>query len=194
MRIIAGSAKGVRLAPVPAGTRPVSDRAREGVFSSLGESVTSARLVDLYAGTGAMGIEALSRGATVAWFVDRSARAVATIRENLRRAGLPEGAVLREDVRRALRGGLAGPPGGADLVFMDPPYGIDPAELADVLRLARDRIAENATIVLTRPSTASTDVIPVHFQVAKTLRYGDTLVHLIREDPRARERSVSGDV
>ena len=98
MRVIAGSAKGTRLAPVPAGTRPVSDRAREGVFSSLGRSVERARVLDLFAGTGAMGIEALSRGAAEATFVDSSARAITTIHDNLGRTRLAG----RASVRRSL--------------------------------------------------------------------------------------------
>src|SRR5438093_12988426 len=72
VRVVAGSAKGVRLAPVPAGTRPMSDRAREGLFSSLGGFVEGVHVLDLFAGTGAMGIEALSRGGAEALFVDSS--------------------------------------------------------------------------------------------------------------------------
>jgi 16S rRNA (guanine966-N2)-methyltransferase len=83
VRVIAGTAKGTRLAAVPPGVRPVSDRAREGVFSSLGELVSGAAVLDLFAGTGAMGIEALSRGAAAAVFVERSPRAIASIRQNL---------------------------------------------------------------------------------------------------------------
>src|SRR4029079_16781957 len=88
MRIIAGTARGVRLAPFPDGTRPLADRAREGLFSSLGEAVVEAAVLDLFAGTGAVGIEALSRGAARAVFVDSSPDAVRTIRENLERAKL----------------------------------------------------------------------------------------------------------
>src|SRR5437870_4701497 len=85
VRVVAGSAKGVRLAPVPAGTRPMSDRAREGLFSSLGGFVEGAHVLDLFAGTGAIGIEALSRGASGAVFVDSGPAAVKAITENLRR-------------------------------------------------------------------------------------------------------------
>src|SRR5438093_101334 len=103
MRVVAGAAKGRRLAPVPAGTRPVSDRAREGLFSSLGPAVEGARVLDLFAGTGALGIEALSRGAVSAAFVDRAQAAVRTIRENLRRTELAERArVVRRDALRFL--------------------------------------------------------------------------------------------
>ncbi|HXF37509.1 MAG TPA: RsmD family RNA methyltransferase, partial [Actinomycetota bacterium] len=103
MRVIAGTAKGTHLASVPPGVRPVSDRAREGLFSSLGGAVAGAFVLDLYAGTGAVGIEALSRGAAGVVFVERAPAAVATIRENLRRTGLEAlGEVVRADVPRFL--------------------------------------------------------------------------------------------
>src|SRR5262245_29692556 len=86
MRVIAGSAKGTRLGKVPAGVRPVSDRAREGLFSSLGDAVPGARVLDLFAGTGARGIEALSRGAEHATFVERARPAIEAIWDNLQRA------------------------------------------------------------------------------------------------------------
>jgi 16S rRNA (guanine966-N2)-methyltransferase len=196
VRVIAGTARGVRLAPVPEGTRPVSDRAREGVFSSLGDLVAAASVLDLYAGTGAMGIEALSRGADDAVFVDHGAMAVRTVRENLARAHLAGARVLRADVRAALRRPGLAPSGtqGFDLVFVDPPYAMDPGVLTDVLTSLDVHLAQNAMIVLTRPRKSSTDVIPVDFRVAKTLGYGDTLAHLIRKDRRARKRSVPGNV
>src|SRR4051794_29645804 len=90
MRVVAGSARGRRLGPVPPGTRPVSDRAREGLFSSLGPDVDGARVLDLYAGTGALGLEALSRGAASATFVDDAAPAIRTITGNLDRTGLSQ--------------------------------------------------------------------------------------------------------
>src|SRR6266536_1835399 len=101
VRIVAGSAKGTRLAPVPAGTRPLSDRAREGLFSSLGARVERARVLDLFAGTGAMGIEALSRGAASALFLDSSPQAMSVIKHNLERTKLAEHALVRrQDVLR----------------------------------------------------------------------------------------------
>ena len=99
MRVIAGSAKGVRLGPVPRGVRPVSDMAREGVFSSLGPDVAGGRVLDLYAGTGAMAIEALSRGAEHATLVERDRAALGAIRDNLARARVAEAAdVVASDV------------------------------------------------------------------------------------------------
>ena len=96
MRIVTGSAKGARLAPVPDGVRPLSDRAREGLFSSLGPDVVAEAIVlDLFAGTGAVGIEALSRGATRATFVERSAQAGVTIHRNLDITRLAADAVVQ---------------------------------------------------------------------------------------------------
>src|SRR5205085_8198613 len=85
VRVIAGVAKGVRLGPVPAGVRPLSDRAREGLFASLGTRVVGATVLDLFAGTGAIGIEALSRGADMAVLVERDRTVVRTLASNLER-------------------------------------------------------------------------------------------------------------
>ena len=127
---IAGLAKGVRLAPVPAGTRPMADRVREGLFSSLGEQVMGASVLDLFAGTGAVGIEALSRGAARALFVDSAPAAVKTIRENLRRTKLERlASVRRLDALAAVRQ----KPGEFGVVFVDPPYRIYPEYLKALL-------------------------------------------------------------
>jgi 16S rRNA (guanine966-N2)-methyltransferase len=175
VRVIAGSAKGTRLARVPAGTRPLSDRAREGLFSSLSSQVDGARFADLYAGTGAVGIEALSRGAASCLFVDRSAAAVRTIRANLAKTGL-RGEVRRSDVLRA----LAGAAGPFDLAVLDPPYAFSRTALRAVLgRLAG--LARGGTIALTRPKADSTDVIPIHWRSVKVLTYGDARIHICKE-------------
>ena len=179
MRVIAGSAKGTRLAPVPPGTRPLSDRAREGLFSSLGERVVGASVLDLFAGTGAVGIEALSRGASEATFVDRAPAAVSTIRHNLQRTKLD----ARASVLRANWAAFLGRPAEAhDLVFLDPPYTLPGPELGRVLgSLDQGWLARGCTVALTRPRRDYTDVISVNWQVARRLEYGDTLVVLYRE-------------
>jgi len=180
VRVIAGTAKGTRLAPVPPGVRPVSDRAREGVFSSLGDLVAGAAVLDLFAGTGAMGIEALSRGASRVVFVERASRAVATIRQNLERTRLADRAlVVRSDVGRFLDEGREH---GFDLVLLDPPYELGGADLAATLaRLDRSgALGEDAAVLLTRDSRSSNDVVPVNWVVAKRLRYGDSVVTLFR--------------
>ncbi len=183
MRIVAGTAKGTRLAGVPRGVRPLSDRAREGLFASLGPSVGGARVLDLYAGTGAVGIEALSRGAGEATFVDRSAAAVRAIRENLERTCLEGRAtVIGADVRAFLRRN-GKRRGEIDLCFLDPPYAVQATELAGVLAgLDAGWLAPQAwTVALSRGVRSSTPVIPVSWQVARRLEYGDSLVVLYQE-------------
>jgi 16S rRNA (guanine966-N2)-methyltransferase len=183
VRIVAGSAKGVRLARVPPGVRPVSDAAREGVFSSLGDLVEGARVLDLYAGTGAMAIEALSRGAQRAVLVERSRAAVRAIRDNLERAKVGDRSeVVTSDVLSFVTS-HDNPGKGSDLVFADPPYAIEQVELEAVLSaLGSGGPAEGPSrVVLTRPSKSSTPVIPVHWLPARRLTYGDTLVLIFRE-------------
>lgn len=181
MRVIAGSAKGVRLGKVPEGTRPLTDRAREGLFSSLAPELAGAVALDLFAGTGAMGIEALSRGAASAVFVERSKAAVTAIRDNLERTKLADRARV---VSRPVAGFLQGRPEPADLVFLDPPYSIEEDALSQVMGLiaARDWLArEGWTVALTRPAKSYTPVIPIDWCLAKRLDYGDTLITLYRE-------------
>jgi 16S rRNA (guanine966-N2)-methyltransferase len=183
MRVIAGSAKGMRLGPVPPGVRPVSDRAREGLFSSIALEVPDARVLDLYAGTGAMGIEALSRGAEHVVFVDRAYEASAAIHDNLDRTRFADRATV---VTRDVAAFVAEAPlttGPFDLVMLDPPYDVATSDLEVVLRgLGTDRLSDQGwTVVLTRGIKSSTPVIPVHWAVARQLRYGDSLVILYRE-------------
>jgi 16S rRNA (guanine966-N2)-methyltransferase len=124
LRVIAGRLKKKRLGPVPGReTRPTADRLRESIFAILGERVRGAEVLDLFAGTGAMGIEALSRGASAAVFVDLSRSAVAAIRKNLAACGLDSAArVLRWDASRNLAC-LRSEKNRFTLVFLDPPYG-----------------------------------------------------------------------
>jgi len=182
MRVIAGSAKGVRLGPVPAGVRPVSDRAREGLFSSLAAELPGARVLDLFAGTGSLGIEALSRGADRAVFVEHRAAVARALRANLDRTRLGD----RADVVTAEAVGFVTrhePPTGAfDLVLADPPYD-HPSEHVDALLagLSQGWLGADAAVALTRRRRSSTPVIPVDWRVAKRLEYGDTDVLVFRE-------------
>ncbi len=178
MRIIAGSAKGTRLATVPGGTRPLSDRAREGLFSSLGPTVVGATFLDLFAGTGAVGIEALSRGASGATFVDAAPAAIAAIRENVRRARVADRArVIRADARRAL-------PRLArrfEVLFLDPPYGVPGSELDGLLAALDGSVAgDGALVVLTRSAQSYMPVIPVHWAADRRLSYGDAIILAFR--------------
>jgi 16S rRNA (guanine966-N2)-methyltransferase len=123
-RVIAGSARGIRLSAPGDATRPLGDRVKEALFAILEPELRGARVLDLFAGSGAGGIEALSRGAAEAVFVDRDAGAVAVIKANLERTHLegPAVAVVRADAVSWLAR-AAGPVAGPyDLVFLDPPY------------------------------------------------------------------------
>lgn len=119
MRVIAGSAKGIQLQAVPGkGTRPITDRVKEALFNILGEGVVDARMLDLFAGTGSVGIEALSRGAAEAVFVEKQSKAIKTIRVNLQRTRLQERArIVQTDVFKF----LAREPEPFDLVYVAPP-------------------------------------------------------------------------
>jgi len=122
-RVIAGSARGVRLAGPGTGTRPLADRVKQAVFAALEPDLPGAAMLDLFAGSGAAGIEALSRGAARAVFVDRDAGAVSVIRENLRRAGFADerARVVKAEALAWLRR-EAPAHGPFDVVFVDPPY------------------------------------------------------------------------
>ncbi len=182
MRVIAGTARGVRLARVPQGVRPVSDRAREGLFSSIAERVPGAAVLDLFAGSGAMGIEALSRGAERAVFIERNRSALRTIGENLARTELAgRGEMVGAEVGRFLSQPRRGR-GPFDLILLDPPYDADPGTVeAALATLDRGWLAADWTVVLTRRSGSSTPVIPLHWLLTRRLVYGDTLVLIFRE-------------
>jgi 16S rRNA (guanine966-N2)-methyltransferase len=168
LRVVAGEFKGRRLAaPRGTRTRPTADRVREALFSMLGD-VDGARVLDLYAGSGALGIEALSRGAESAVFVERDAQAVAAIERNLAAVGV-EATVVRQDVVRF----LARADGAFDLVFCDPPYD-SASRLAGQLA---DRLpalcAEDARIV-TESDKRNPLVLPFPLLVERA--YGDTRI------------------
>jgi 16S rRNA (guanine(966)-N(2))-methyltransferase RsmD len=145
MRVIAGTARGVPLAaPRDLGTRPITDRVKETLFGILGERVPDARVLDLYAGSGAVGIEALSRGAVSVDFVERGRHAIDAIRANLATTRLTDGArVHAMPVERYLAGGADGP---WDLVVLDPPY--DERAIVAPLRAVVPHLAPGATVVV----------------------------------------------
>jgi 16S rRNA (guanine966-N2)-methyltransferase len=121
MRVISGAAKGIRLAAVPGeGTRPISDRVKEALFNVLGAWIVDARVLDLFAGTGSVGIEALSRGAREVLFVDKAPRAVRTVRDNLKRTRLDglHARVLKADAFHVL---ATAPEEPFDLIYVAPP-------------------------------------------------------------------------
>ena len=146
MRIIAGSLKGRRLAtPKWPGIRPTSDKLRETLFNVLGTKLAGARVLDAYAGTGAVGIEAFSRGASTVTFIERDSRAHALIEENLAHCGIAEGyAIIRAPVARGLAALAAGPV-IFDVIFLDPPY---EASAETDLAAAEVLLAEDGVMVV----------------------------------------------
>ncbi len=146
-RVIAGSARGCRLVHPGEGTRPFGDRVKQAIFGSLDPLLPGARILDLFAGSGAGGIEALSRGAASCDFVERDADAVLAIEENLRRTGLagPAARLHRRDVRSFLDGER----GPYDVVLVDPPYG-DAVMLGVLEQLGRGRLLGPRSVVVAR--------------------------------------------
>jgi 16S rRNA (guanine966-N2)-methyltransferase len=180
MRIVGGRLRGRSLAaPRSQAIRPTADRLRESVFNILahahGDPVTGARVLDLFAGTGALGLEALSRGAAFAVFIDDSAEARSLVRENVAALGL--GGVTRIFRRDVTRLGDARPLGPFSLVFLDPPYGKGLAQGA--LASARDGgwLAPGAlAIVEEAAEAAAAFTAPPGFAELERRQYGDTEV------------------
>ena len=190
-RVIAGAAGGRRLA-VPGGvsTRPTSDRAREGLFgtvvSEIG-SLASSRVLDLYAGSGAVGLEALSRGARDVLMVESDAQAVAVIRANIATVGIEGARVIRDRVERVLARPPAAPdqppaapdqppaaPDRYDLVFADPPYSMTVAAVTRVLTLLADGwLADDALVVVERATRSGPVHWPPGYLPGKSRRYGE---------------------
>ena len=147
MRVIAGTARSLRL-KTPAGmdTRPTTDRIKETLFNMLQPYIPGAVFIDLYSGSGGIGIEALSRGAKHAYFVEKNKNALACITDNLKTTGFTDrSTVLRQDVLSALQGIREK---GADIIFMDPPYDCDCEK--EVLRILKDvsYVTERTLIVV----------------------------------------------
>lgn len=176
-RVIAGTAGGRRLT-VPPGrdTRPTSDRAREGLFSTVQAllgPLDGLRVADLFAGSGAVGLEALSRGAAHALLVESHPRAMKVIRQNAAALGLPGAVPVADRVERL----LAAPPAAPyDLVFADPPYAMEGAAVTALLEALRDHgwLARGALVAVERASRAPALVWPEGLVAERDRRYGET--------------------
>jgi 16S rRNA (guanine966-N2)-methyltransferase len=178
-RVIAGEAGGRRLA-VPGGrdTRPTSDRAREGLFatvSSVTGSLAGARVLDLFAGSGAVGLEALSRGAEHALLVESAVRAVRVIRANIASTGLAGAEVVSDRVERVLARGLAPGDRPYDIVFADPPYALPGEDVTRVLSALADRnwLAPAALVIVERATRSGPVRWPEGFTPDRARRYGE---------------------
>ena len=179
LRVIAGIAGGRRLvAPLGTTARPTTDRVRESLFAALGDDrLAGASVLDLYAGSGALAIEALSRGATGALLVDQERSAGEALEHNLAATGFADRArVQRGDVERVLDQPVP-PEAPFDLVFLDPPYDMPAATLSAVLdRLHRGWLHPGATVVVERGSTGERPALPTPWAITWERSYGDTLL------------------
>jgi 16S rRNA (guanine966-N2)-methyltransferase len=184
-RVIAGVAGGRRLA-VPRGTttRPTSDRAREGLFASLLSELGTLhgkRVLDLYAGSGAVGLEALSRGAASVLLVESDARAAAVIKANVQTVAISGASVATDRAERLLARPPAVPPAGAadphvryDVVFADPPYAVTDQAIAKVLALlTAGWLADGAVVVVERATRSGPFDWPPGYLPGKSRRYGE---------------------
>ncbi|MGD0333001.1 MAG: 16S rRNA (guanine(966)-N(2))-methyltransferase RsmD [Xanthobacteraceae bacterium] len=182
MRVVGGRLRGRALAPPKSqAIRPTADRLRESLFNILthahGDPVSGARVLDLFAGTGALGIEALSRGAAFALFIDESAEARALIRENVAALGL--GGASRIFRRDATKLGPAHPLAPFSLVFLDPPYGRGLAAQALTAARAGGWLAPEALIVV-EEAVKPAFVAPEGFSELERRRYDDTEFIILR--------------
>jgi 16S rRNA (guanine966-N2)-methyltransferase len=182
MRIVAGKFRGKALSSPPDDSiRPTSDRAREAMFNILGSRLSphldGLRVLDLFAGTGALGLEALSRGAASAVFVDTGAEARGLIRDHIEAFGIAGVAKLLRRDATAL--GPAGTMGPVDLVFLDPPYGKGLGEQALVSLRAGNWLAPDATLVLEDSADVTLEV-PEGYVLDDRRLYGAAAVHFLR--------------
>jgi 16S rRNA (guanine966-N2)-methyltransferase len=183
MRVIAGVAGGLPLvAPRRGSARPTTDRVKESLFAALGpERLVDASVLDLYAGSGALAIEALSRGAARAVLVERDHAAVDAIRRNLSTTRLRAHARVQGSTVATFVAGKPPDERPFDVVFLDPPYGTSNAEIARVLTALHDSgwLARGATVVLERSSDAGPVPAPESWEAAWERAYGDTLVTVL---------------
>jgi 16S rRNA (guanine(966)-N(2))-methyltransferase RsmD len=180
IRIIAGSLKGRRIAgPEWTGLRPTSDRLRESLFNVLAGTVVGARVLDGFAGTGAIGIEALSRGAAHVTFVEQDPRALDLIGENLTRCGVTGGyTVLGADVATARL------PAAFDLVFLDPPYTVAPD---DAVEAAARVMAPGGRLVIEHATRSVASAAIAGLTRTRTLTAGDSALSFYRREAPASE-------
>ncbi|MFC9514506.1 16S rRNA (guanine(966)-N(2))-methyltransferase RsmD [Nocardiaceae bacterium NPDC056970] len=178
-RIVAGHAGGRRLKVPASGTRPTSERVREALFSSLDSRIDleGAAVLDLYAGSGALGLEALSRGAAHVLLVESDAKAAAVIKQNVTAVGLP-GAVVRTAPVAAVVGGTA--EREFDIVFADPPYAVTEDAVTSALSdlVAHGWVGEGSVVVVERSSRSPETTWPDGMRPERVKRYGETRIEV----------------
>lgn len=186
-RIIAGAAGSLALAVPDAGTRPTSDRVRESLFGALESSdvVDGARVLDLYAGSGALGLEAISRGAASAELVEKAPRAATVAERNARAVGRAVPVATVRVHRSAVDAYLRTAVGPFDLVFIDPPYDLGDAELSVTLALLAPRLAPDAVVIVERATRSGAPRLPDTLTPLRDKRYGDTTLWWVTTAPEA---------
>ncbi len=178
MRVITGSARGRRLKELPGlETRPTTGKVKEAIFSAIQFDIEGRRVLDLFAGTGQMGVEALSRGAVHGTFVDLRKEAAGVIRENLALTGFDGQAQVVQGDYLAF---LSRCRETFDVIFLDPPYGTGMLEKALEMITTIDIVAENGIIVCENGSTVDWPVLPAPYRQQKEYRYGKISVALYR--------------
>jgi len=181
MRITAGSAKGTHLRGPRTGVRPTADRVKDALFNSLAPRLAGARVLDLFAGTGALGIEALSRGAARAVFIERDARAAATIRANLSAAHLHDAAQVRRGGVDTELAALERNGAEFDLILLDPPYGQDlPART--LRRLSGSRVLASGGLIAAEGHWRDDPGEVTGLARIRTARYGETALWFYARD------------
>lgn len=172
-RIIAGTAKGRRLEVPSGGTRPTSDKIREAIFSRLESwnALDGVRVLDLFAGSGALALEALSRGAQRAVLVDSSPKAARIAKKNASLVGF--GRVVQV-IPSAAKTYLGTVHGQFDLVFIDPPYQMTESELAEVLTALQPSLHRDATVIIERDAKSPQPTLPEGMELFSDRRWGDT--------------------
>lgn len=191
-RIIAGFAGSLRLAVPPGGTRPTSDRVREAIFSALDARgvLPGARVLDLYAGSGALGLEAASRGAAHVTLVDRATGAhrvtndnAARVRRAAPRGAAPDLVVSSQPVQSFLGGASRAPEAAWDVVFLDPPYDLGGLELVHNLEALAPLLAEDAVVVVERSARDADPEWPDGLELDRRKDYGETAVYYLSRSP-----------
>ena len=178
MRVITGSARGKHLKELPGmDTRPTTDRVKEGLFNIIQFDIPGRRVLDLFAGTGQLGIECLSRGAVWCDFVDRSPAAMAIVRDNVRACRLEDRAAFHQTEFDAFLSSAKGP---YDLVFLDPPYASDCIKRALERMTAIDIVSRNGIIVCESPADAVLPELAAPYQKGRDYRYGKIKLTLYR--------------
>ncbi|MER5812798.1 16S rRNA (guanine(966)-N(2))-methyltransferase RsmD [Streptomyces sp. NPDC002033] len=175
-RVIAGTAGGRRLTVPPGtGTRPTSDRMREGLFSTWESlhGVEGSRVLDLYGGSGAVGLEALSRGAAHALLVEADAKAAKAIRENIAALGLPGAEFRAGKAEQVVAAAAQADP--YDVVFLDPPYAVEHAELGEILLTLRSNgwLTGDALVTVERSTRSGAFPWPEGFEALRSRKYGE---------------------